>query len=188
MRKLKLQVQMSMDGFIAGANGEMDWMIFDWSDDLSDYVTRLTDPVDTILLGRNLAEGFIPHWIAALANNEPGAKKIVETPKVVFSKTLTASPWSNTAVANGNLADEVKKLKNLKGNDMIVYGGGQLVSALIKENLIDELNLFVNPAILGKGMPIFSEVSQKQNYRLANSKQFDCGVALLSFNPIDNLN
>jgi len=77
MRKLKLQVQMTIDGFISGPNGEMDWMIFNWSDDLNEYVTQITEPIDTILLGKNLALGFIPHWTAGLNQPEPveGAKK-----------------------------------------------------------------------------------------------------------------
>ena len=88
MRKLKLQVQITIDGFISGPNGEMDWLTFDWSPDLNEYVTQLTDPVDTILLGRNLAEGFIPHWTNALTNAEPepGSDKMVNTPKVDFTK------------------------------------------------------------------------------------------------------
>ncbi len=93
MRKLKLQMQLTVDSFISGINGEMDWMTFDRSSDLKEYVTAITEPVDTILLGRDLAEGFIPYWTAALNQTEPEerARKMVETPKVVFSKTLTSS-------------------------------------------------------------------------------------------------
>ena len=113
MRKLKLQVQMSIDGFISGTNGEMDWLTFDWSEDLKEYVRRLTDPVDTILLGRKLAEGFIPHWTEALQSPEPeeGAEKFVHTPKVVFTKTLTTSEWDNTVLAKGDLLEEINILK-----------------------------------------------------------------------------
>ena len=92
MRKLKLQVQTTIDGFMAGTSGELDWAAIEWSDDLKNFVIGLTGPVDTILLGKNLAMGFIPYWTAAL--NEPvpaeGAKIFVETPKIVFSTTLNA--------------------------------------------------------------------------------------------------
>lgn len=96
MRKLKLQVQMSVDGFIAGPNGEMDWMTFNWDDELKDYVTAITEPVDCIVLGRKLAEGFIPHWagVAADADNLEAAagQKFSGIPKVVFTRTLQQSP------------------------------------------------------------------------------------------------
>jgi dihydrofolate reductase len=175
-----------MDGFIAGPNGEMDWIIFNWSDDLNEYVNQITNPVDTILLGRNQAQGFIPHWTAALNDPESAesAKKFVETPKMVFSKTLTESPWANTRIATGELTEEINALKRQDGNDMIVYGGATFVSALIRERLIDELHLFVNPVVLGKGMPIFQEVTEKQNFKLIFSKQFACGIIVLTYNSI----
>lgn len=159
MRKLKLQMQLTVDSFISGINGEMDWMTFDRSSDLKEYVTAITEPVDTILLGRDLAEGFIPYWTAALNQTEPEerARKMVETPKVVFSKTLTSSEWENTTIANGFLADEINALKKQNGTDMIVYGGGKFVASLLKEKLIDELHLFINPVAIGKGMPFLME-------------------------------
>src|SRR6186997_529301 len=99
MRKLKLQVQTTLDGYISGANGETDWMIFNWSDDIKKYVDDITRPIDLILLGRNLATGFIPHWAAvAQDNNNPEKEagiKFTETPKIVFSKSLKKSEWEN---------------------------------------------------------------------------------------------
>ena len=183
MRKLKLQVQITLDGFIAGPNGEMDWMTFNWSNDLIECVRQITDPIDTILLGRNLAQGFIPHWTAAL--NEPeqhlGAEKMVNTPKVVFSKTLKTSKWDNTVLAGGDLFEEIDKLKNQDGKDIIAYGGGTFVSSLIKAGLIDEYNLFVNPVAIGNGMAIFKELESKQNLTLNIAQQFECGITLLRY-------
>ena len=185
MRKLKLQVQVTMDGFMAGTNGEMDWMTFNWSDDLNEYVTRLTEPVDTILLGRNLAQGFIPHWTAAFNNPETAedARKMAETPKVVFSRTLTKSEWENTRIADRELAAEVNALKKQPGSDMIAYGGSMFVSSLLKDNLIDELHLFVNPATIGKGMRVFPEATGNQNFKLVSSRQFECGIVVLTYHP-----
>lgn len=186
MRKLKLQIQLSVDGLIAGPNGEMDWMVWNWDDDLKNYVSNLTEAVDTIILGRKLAEGFIPHWAAAaeIENEEQAfAKKMSETAKVVFTRTLEVSTWENTDVAKGKLVDEIHKLKKQIGGDIIVYGGGSFVSALIKEGLIDEYHLFVNPAILGSGMPIFQKLSSKQNLTLKYVKGFDCGITLLCYTP-----
>lgn len=184
MRKIKLQIQISVDGLIAGPNGEMDWMVWNWDGALKNYVSALTEPVDCIILGRKLAEGFIPHWSAAskIANEDQVfALKISETHKVVFTKTLKSAEWSNTVLAKGNLSEEINSLKNQDSGDIIVYGGGSFVSSLINEGLVDEYYLFVNPSILGNGMPIFQSLAAKQNLVLKQVQGFDCGITVLCF-------
>ena len=102
MRKLKLQVQMTVDGFISGLHGEMDWLCFSWSEDIKNYVREITNPVDTIILGRKLAEGFIPHWEKVVQNpDDPeyeGGLKYTTTPKIVFTRTINKSIWKNRCV------------------------------------------------------------------------------------------
>lgn len=185
MRKLKLQVQMTVDGFMAGVNGEMDWVTFDWDEGLKEFVTNLTEPIDTIVLGRKLAEGFIPHWagVAADADNpeHSAGVKFTETPKIVFSQTLEASTWDNTVLATGNLVDEINALKNQAGGDIIVYGGSEFVSSLIKRGLVDDLYLFINPVALGRGMTIFGGLDSKQAFTLEISKAFSCGIVLAHY-------
>ncbi len=130
MRKLKLQIQLSIDGFISGPNGEMDWMIWNWDDKLKDFVTKITESTDTIVLGRKLAEGFIPHW---KSNKDlEGAEKINNSKKIVFTKTLANSEWENTILEKGDLTEKIRELKSSTGNDIIAYGGGEFVSSLIK--------------------------------------------------------
>ena len=188
MRKLKLQVQITIDGFITGQNGQMSWMCFPWTDDVTSYVREMTETVDTIILGRKLAEGFIPHWenVAQDPKNPEyeGGLKYTSTPKVVFTKTLEKSIWNNTTIANGELIEEITNLKNENGGDIIVYGGGTFVSALIKNKLIDELYLFVNPSIIGTGMPIFRELTEMQKFSVLNVKHFECGIIALIYKPI----
>lgn len=185
MRKLKLQMQMTVDGYVGDVNGEMGWMIFNWDDGLKEYVTALTNPIDTIVLGKNLAEGFIPHWENVAANPDhpefTAGQKFTDTPKVAFSKTLDKSPWNNTVLAKGDLVDEITKLKNQNGGDIITYGGATLVSDLIKHKLIDEFHLFVNPTAIGKGMTIFSSLENKQPLSLVKSTSFDCGIVVLHY-------
>ncbi len=187
MRTLKLQTQMSIDGFIAGANGEMDWMTFHWDDALKQYVSDVTESVGTIILGRNLAQGFIPHWAAVAANpDDPdvlAGRKFSETPKVVFSKTLTKSEWANTTLATGDIVEEITALKQQSGGDIIAYGGSTFVSNLIKNNLIDEYHLFVNPTAIGRGMPIFAGLAANLNLKLVNATAFDCGIVVLCYKP-----
>lgn len=187
MRKLKLQVQMTVDGYIAGPNGEMDFMVWNWDDELKQYVEDITEPVDCIILGRKLAEGFIPYWAGVAANpNDPefiSGKKFTDTHKVVFTKTLDKSEWDNTVLAKGDLVDEITKLKKQDGKDIIAYGGATFVSALIKHGLIDEFHLFVNPTAIGKGMTIFKDLDGKQNLTLVKSRSFDCGIVVLNYEP-----
>lgn len=101
--------------------------------------------------------------------------------KIVFTKTLDKSVWENTELAKGNLVDEVNELKNQNGKDIIVYGGSDFVSNLVKENLIDEFYLFVNPVALGQGVAIFDKLDQWQQLKLVKSKAFDCGIILLHY-------
>lgn len=188
MRKLKLQVQMTVDGFISGQNGEMDWMSLPWTDDINHYVREITEPVDTIILGRKLAEGFIPHWENVVQDPKnpeyEGALKYTSTLKIVFTKSMDKSIWKNTAIANGELVEEITNLKNTAGKDIIAYGGGSFVSALIKNKLIDELHLFVNPSAIGTGMPIFQELTSVQKFKVVDVKKFDCGIITLIYQPI----
>lgn len=189
MRKLKLQVQISVDGYIAGPNGEMDWMVWDWGDELKNYVRVITEPVDCIVLGRKLAQGFIPYW--ASVPEQEGADKINSSKKVVFTKTLDKSDpivtgWNNTVLAKGELADEIIKLKKQNGGDIITYGGANFVSSLVKQGLIDEYHLLINPTVIGNGMAIFRELDDKQNLVLVKSRSFDCGIVVVNYEPKHN--
>ena len=187
LRKLKLQVQMSTDEYIAGPKGEMDWLVWNWDDKLKECVNELTESVDSILLGRKMTEGFISYWSDVMAKPDhldyAFAKKMIETPKVVFTKTLNKSKWVNTDIATGDLTDEINKLKRQEGKDIIVYGGASFDSSLIKTGLIDEFHLFVNPAAIGNGMTIFKDLNEMQKFTLVKSIAFDCGIVLLHYEP-----
>ena len=185
MRKLKLQVQMTVDGFITGTNHEMNWMTYPWSGDISKYVMELTEPTDSIVLGKNLAEGFIPHWASKPDGEDPKfVAKMNDAKKIVFTKTLDKSIWANTTLAKGDLVEEINNLKNQEGKDIMVYGGSQFVSSLIKNNLIDEYYLFINPTAIGNGMPIFKELSAYQSFEVKEVKHFECGIIVLVYKPI----
>ncbi|MEJ7642320.1 MAG: dihydrofolate reductase family protein [Candidatus Nitrosocosmicus sp.] len=109
------------------------------------------------------------------------AKKMIETPKVVFTKSLNKSEWINTEIATGDLKDEITKLKSQDGGDIIVYGGASFDSSLIKEKLIDEFYLFVNPVAIGNGKTIFKDLSEIQKLTLIESIAFDSGIVLLHY-------
>src|SRR3989449_6214013 len=136
MRKLKLQVQMTVDGFVAGPEGQLDWMTRDLDEGVLARITQLTDTSDTILLGRKMTVGFINYWEAVQPQSPEYffARKMVDTPKVVFSKTLTRVAGKNVRVESGDLVEAVTQLKEQRGKDIVVYGGATFESALDRKS------------------------------------------------------
>ena len=159
MRNLRLHVNMSVNGCIAGPNGEMDWMVGLKDDELIKYTFKLHEPVDTILLGRKMTDVFISYW----------------------SDVMNKPRWINTDIATGDLIEEVNKIKSQNGRDIIVYGGASFDSSLIKEKLIDEMYFFINPVAIGNGMTIFKDLNEIQKYTLIESKAFESGKVLLHY-------
>jgi dihydrofolate reductase len=184
MRKLKLEMQATLDGFVAGPNGEMDFMVWNWDDALKSHVQAITDSVDTVLLGRKTAEGFIPYWAGVAADpthEEVEAGKFFrDVRKIVFSRTLEESKWERTTIAKGTVTDEIERLKSEEGSDIIAYGGAELVSSLIEADVIDEYNFFVNPSSIGTGLPIFRK-GGRLDLKLREAIAFDCGIVALRY-------
>jgi len=180
MRKLKLQVQMTVDGFVAGPEGQLDWMTRDLDEGVIGRIIEITDSSDTILLGRKMTEGFIKYWEAVQPESPEYvfAQKMVDTPKVVFSKTLKRVEGKNVRVESGDLVQAVNALKRQSGKDIVVYGGATFVSALIENDLIDELNIFVNPVAIGRGMRIFSG---RKALRVTSSTAYPSGVVINTY-------
>lgn len=197
MRKLKLETQVSIDGFIAETNGNTDWMIWNWGpdwswdDELQWYHTDLTKSIDCILLSKQMAEeGFNAHWQKVTEDPSDArysfAKYVTGIRKIVFSTTLDKSVpipggWDHTEIAEGNFVDFIQQLKKQDGKDIIVYGGSTFVASLIKARLIDEFHLLINPVILGKGLPIFDTIGDKQRMELVQAQAYRCGVAMLQY-------
>ncbi len=184
MRKLRLQMQLSVDGYCAGPNHELDWLIWNFDDQLRSHLNELTDKADCILLGRNLAEGFIPTWKERLtdpAGEDPWfVRKMNETQKVVFSTTLKKSGWENTVLAGGDFVAEINQLKRQPGGDMILYGGNSFAGSVIKAGLIDEFDLYIHPTALGRGLAPFTG---KTDLELVLSKNFPCGIVWMRYKP-----
>ena len=177
---------MTINGFVSGPNGESDWMTWNPDDEFVKYLAGNYDSSDTILLGRKAADGFIRHWQNTFDKNPdaPFARKIVETPKVVFTKTLDKSTWSNTTLAKGDLAEEIAKLKKSRSGgsgDILVPGGAGFVSSLIKEGLIDEYHLIVNPTAMGSGMPIFNSLDRILKFSPIQAKLYEGGKTVLIY-------
>ena len=184
MRKLKLQMQVTVDGFVAGPEGQLDWMTFDMDEKLLAFINHLTDTSDTILLGRKMTEGFIKYWEAAASKRESPeydfAQKMVGIPQVMFSRTVKSVEGKNVRAENAPLVDAVNRLKSQAGKDIVVYGGAGFVSSLIQNGLIDELNFFVNPVAIGKGLQVFS---QRTPLSLVGSVAYGSGIVVNTYKP-----
>ncbi|NMM29044.1 MAG: dihydrofolate reductase family protein [Glaciimonas sp.] len=192
MRKVKLVMQISVDGFSADAEGTPNWMVWPWSDDwkwdnrLRQYYIDLTTSSDCILLSRKMAEeGFHSHWEKLTQNPaDPQyafAKPITEMRKLVFTKTLNESVWKNTELVKGDSKNEIDRLKSEMGKDILVYGGPTFASSLIKDGLIDEFHLFVNPTAVGVGRSMFKDIDSKVELNLMGATPYDCGVVVLKY-------
>jgi len=182
MRKLKLQMQITVDGFVAGPEGQLDWMTWEMDEKLIAFINQLTDTSDTILLGRKMTEGFVNYWehVKPDSPEYEFAQKMVNTPKIVFSKTVSSMNGRNVRVENGDIVDAVNELKRQDGKDLIVYGGATFVRSLIENTLIDELNLFVNPIAIGDGLCIFSA---RTPLRLIASTAYASGIVVNTYAP-----
>ncbi|TPN39956.1 deaminase [Mesorhizobium sp. B1-1-9] len=193
MKKLILQMQMSVDGYV-GANADHRWQLWEWGEDngwdeeLKRDFNIVFAGIDTILLSRKMAEeGYLTYWGNA-AKKYPAdpfyafAQRIVEARKVVPSDRLKTSRWERTTVVSGDPPREVKALKVGEGGDIAVFGGAGFASALIAAGLVDEFQLFVNPAVLGAGRRIFDQGGFRK-LRLLGSKAYACGMVVNRYAP-----
>lgn len=193
MRKLKLQIQITVDGYVSGIDGDQNWRVWNWDDKLKAFAYPLRDACDTILLGRKQADVFIPHFEETVNHHQSHndsntwddkfayANQMVNMSKIVFSKTITTFHGKNVSVENGDFVTAIKNLKSKEGKDMIVYGGVGFVSSLIKEGLIDEFNFFVNPVMINKGLRIFDLLDHRQNLSLVSATPYACGISVVVF-------
>jgi dihydrofolate reductase len=186
-------MQMTIDGFVAGPDGEQDWVFASGKQDpealqqIVDFSVGLAAGCDTILLGRKLSHGgFIDYW-KNVGDNQPEnpwnpfGKLMVSHRKIAFSHTETAIAGHNVEVENGDLATAVQELKNQPGKDLLVYGGVGFVSSLVSLNLIDEYYLIVNPIAIGSGLSIFKE---RKVLELESSTAFKHGKIVNKYLPV----
>jgi dihydrofolate reductase len=188
MRKIVMINRISIDGFFAGQNGEIDWFVRDPELDKALHEMGPLDavPPDTVLLGRVTYQLFESVWpqIAADPNSPKEARvtadELNQMTKVVFSKTLKEVSWENTKLVKGNVAKEVDRLKQEKGSDILIFGSGTIVQQLTAVGLIDEYLFAVTPVILGAGKSLFTGV-KKRDLELLEARNFKTGNAVLHY-------
>jgi dihydrofolate reductase len=180
MRKIITTTWISLDGFIAGPDNAMDWVMVD--QDMGQYEDEIVSAADTLLLGRVTYESFAGSWPHVPDNPDVSegerdyARKLNAMRKVVFSKTLTSADWNNSTLLREIAPAEIEKMKQEPGRDMLVYGSASIVGELTNHGLIDEYQLLVHPVILGAGKPLFQDIAEKQDLELVKTKPFSSGV------------
>jgi len=178
---------MTLDGFVAGPNGELEWIWMGNQDEsILQDVVKLADTCDTILLGRKMTGDFIAHWENVLDNQpesheQPLAQRMVGMRKIVFSRSHATIKGRNLQVENGDLAAAVHALKKQPGKDIMVYGGATFVSSLISQNLVDEYYIFRRPVAIGRGLSIFKE---QKLFTLERSISYKNGTLLNKYLPV----
>ena len=178
-------MHISLDGFVAGPNGEMNWIKVD--EEIFDFVATMTDQADTALYGRVTYEMMQSYW--PKAGEQPGASKhdkehsawYNKVSKIVLSKTISEKGLDNTVVISDQLADKINKIKKQDGKNILIFGSPRASQSLLNQGLIDEFWLFVNPIIVGQGMPLFKDITGTTKLKLVESKTFACGVIALHY-------
>ncbi len=181
MRKVIASTFVSLDGFITAPNGEMDWASTKFNDEMEEISFDQHHKADTMLLGRKTYQEFAELWPSATGKT---ADEINQTQKVVFSETLQKVKWNNSRLVKGNTGEEVWKLKQQPGKDILIIGSASIVQALTNENLIDEYRIWVFPIIMGSGKPLFKNIKDITNLKLVDTKVYnDTGVVILYYHP-----
>jgi dihydrofolate reductase len=185
MRNLIFFMHTSLDGFVAGPQGEMDWIKFD--DSLFDFVATMTAEADTALYGRVTYEMMQSYWPTAAQkpnatrHDKEHAAWYSKVSKVVLSKTMSDTGLHNTTVIGSHLSERINQLKEADGKNILIFGSPETSRSLLKEGLIDAFWLFVNPIILGQGMPLFKGIIKTTKLKLTANKTFPCGVIALHY-------
>ena len=192
MRKIISFMHISLDGFVAGLNGEMDWIKVD--EEIFDYVEKRISEGDTALYGRVTYQMMENYW--PKAGQQPNATKHAiehsrwysRVHKIVLSNTMKDADLTNTKIISDNLSDRINEIKQSRsgGKEILLFGSPTATHSLMQQNLIDGYWLFVNPIILGQGIPLFVDINpdsyrDKIKLNLVTTRQFTCGVTELNY-------
>jgi dihydrofolate reductase len=179
-------MQLSLDGFIVGENGDSSWMNSDDPEDWTDLFEMLKT-VDLIVLGRVMWPDYSNYWKQALTSSTASANEVKyariaeKIQHIVFSKTLKDPEWTNAKIISGDIVEEAKKLKQLPGKDIVTFGGAMLARTLIEAGLVDEYRLCVVSAIVTKGKSFFDGLTKKSTLELIDVKRLQSGMIIVRY-------
>ncbi|TVY02043.1 dihydrofolate reductase family protein [Cohnella terricola] len=179
MRKVIFQMMVSLDGFVAGPNGESDWHHVDT--EFIDYSIELLRSVDTLIFGRKTYELMAGYWptVQAKANDPITADYMNNLKKIVVSKKIEKVEWENSILVNENVSEEILKLKQQNGKDIAILGSSELALSLNQLGLIDEYRIIINPIVLGNGKSLLQGIHDPFKLEIVETKTFRTGNVLL---------
>jgi dihydrofolate reductase len=181
MRKVVTDHLLSLDGYFGGLNGEIDWFGFD--EESMEWSRKIMGAAGSIVMGRRTFELMAQFWPTQSARDQEPyiAEHMTDLPKIVFSRTLDSSSWKNTKFVSGPVADVIRKEKQGAGGSILVLGSSIILEPLWKEHLVDEVNVRIQPIVVGKGRPLFAESDVRQPLSLKESRVFQSGVTALRY-------
>ncbi len=189
MRKVIVTMWVTLDSFIAGPKGEMDWVGSHYDEAMGKYEDDIVSAADTLILGRETYQSFAGSW-PHVPENPNAAKEEVEYAnklnamrKIVFSRTLDTVEWNNSTLFKEVMPEDIKKMKQEQGKNILIYGSASIVQAFTNLGLIDEYQLLVHPVILGSGKPLFANIQDRVNLKLVKCDVTDAGIARLYYQP-----
>lgn len=177
MRRVIVSNLMSLDGFFESSEKKLDWFTPD--EDFFAYAREMLGSVDLILFGRLTYEHMAAYW--PFAPKDEIADKMNNLPKIVFSRTLQKVEWNNSRLVKGAMAEEVSKLKQQPGKDMVLLGSATIASALLQLGLIDEYRVIISPILIGSGNPLFKGIRERLKLKLQNVKLLSSGTVVLYY-------
>lgn len=188
MQKLTVFNHVSLDGYFVDAGGGMSWAHAGMLDpEWNAFVAENATGDGTLVFGRVTYDLMVSYWPTPMAkqNDAHIADRMNRVPKIVFSKTMEHASWNNTKLVKGDLASEVRRLKQEAASGMVIFGSGSIVSQLAQAGLIDAYQFVVNPIILGKGRTMFDGVKDKLNLKLTKTRAFGNGNVFVCYEPVE---
>ena len=185
MRKLTAFNFVTLNGFFKGPKEDISWHRHGAEE--NEYAAEGLKSGGTLLFGRVTYEMMASYWptTVAIKNDPIVAEGMNKADKIVFSRTLKKTEWSNTRLVKDNIVEEIKKMKQMPGKDMTLLGSGSIVTRFAEQGLIDEYQIMVDPVVLGSGTPIFKGIKHKLDLKLTTTRTFKSGVVLLCYQPVE---
>lgn len=185
MRKLVLQMQVSLDGFVGTPTGEVDWAFRSFDDEFTAWGVDSLWQAGVHIMGGATGRGLAEYWPSPdiAARDRPFAAPMNEIPKVIFSKTIDHLDWNATRIARGDLVEEITRLKQEPGKHILAHGGARFAQSLSRLGLVDEYQLVIHPVVLGSGLPLFPELPEPLQLDLIETRAFPSGAVLHVYRP-----